>query len=251
MLVQPTEDEGAPSERPSEAQPTPSSPHPSKATIDPQSDPSTRPSPSTTIPASIPESSGGNHGDQSSSAKSLSGNEGDMTLQSVYDLCISLCTQVIDQAKEIKYLKAQLKKLQKKTKPVITHHRAWMKSVSLKQILAGKKSLNKKWMQKESVSKQGRKSAKAEPSVHKDPLFDELSDDMLDYMDTKDAQDVERTRDVVDEEKKSAEDAVSTKGVVSTDKENVSTDKPNVSTDRPKVNTDKEKDSTVSPNEGT
>ncbi|GKG22991.1 hypothetical protein Tco_0388294, partial [Tanacetum coccineum] len=55
MLVQPTEDEGAPSERPSEAQPTPSSPHPSKATVDPQSDPSPRPSPSTTIPASIPE----------------------------------------------------------------------------------------------------------------------------------------------------------------------------------------------------
>ncbi|GJR25148.1 hypothetical protein Tco_0973675 [Tanacetum coccineum] len=45
-----------------------------------------RPSPSTTIPDSIPESSGGNHGGQSSSDKSLSVNEGDMTLQSVYDL---------------------------------------------------------------------------------------------------------------------------------------------------------------------
>ncbi|GKG16937.1 hypothetical protein Tco_0361894, partial [Tanacetum coccineum] len=42
-----------------------------------------RPSPSTTIPDSIPESSCGNHGGQSSSDKSLSGNEGDMTLQSV------------------------------------------------------------------------------------------------------------------------------------------------------------------------
>ncbi|GKG21848.1 hypothetical protein Tco_0384443, partial [Tanacetum coccineum] len=39
MLVQPTEDEGAPSERPSEAQPIPSPPHPSEATVDPQSDP--------------------------------------------------------------------------------------------------------------------------------------------------------------------------------------------------------------------
>ncbi|GJX93883.1 hypothetical protein Tco_0348469, partial [Tanacetum coccineum] len=68
-----------------------------------------------------------------------------------------------DQAKEIQHLKAQIKKLKKKAKPVITHHRAWMKSVSLKQRLAGKKSLKKKWMQKESVSKQGRKSAKAEP----------------------------------------------------------------------------------------
>ncbi|GJX10822.1 hypothetical protein Tco_0200681, partial [Tanacetum coccineum] len=137
-----------------------------------------------------PEGSGGNHGGQSSSNKSLSGNEGGMTLQSVYDLCISLCTQ-------------------------------------------------------------GRKFAKAEPSVYKDPLFDELSDDTLDYIDTEDAQDMGRTRDVVNEEKESAEDAVSTEGVVSTDKEKVSTDRPNVSTDRPKVNTDKEKDSTVSPDEGT
>ncbi|GKD38333.1 hypothetical protein Tco_1258540 [Tanacetum coccineum] len=177
MLVQPTEDEGAPSERPSEAQPTPSPPHPSEATVDPQSDPSPRPSPSTTIPDSIPESSGGNHGGQSSSDKSLSGNEGDMTLQSVYDLCISLCTQVSDQAKEIQHLKAQIKKLKKQAKPVITHHRAWMKSVSLKQRLAGKRSLKKNWMQKEYVSKQGRKSAKAEPSVHKDPLFDEIPED--------------------------------------------------------------------------
>ncbi|GKF02398.1 hypothetical protein Tco_0029321 [Tanacetum coccineum] len=106
-----------------------------------ESDPSPRPSPSTHILDSIPESSGRNHGGQSSSDKSLSGNEGDMTLQSVYDLCISLCTQVIDQAKEIKHLKAQIKKLKKKAKHVITHHIAWMKSVSLKQRLAGKKSL--------------------------------------------------------------------------------------------------------------
>ncbi|GKB52126.1 hypothetical protein Tco_0902879 [Tanacetum coccineum] len=59
-----------------------------------------------------------------------------------------------------------------------------MKSVSLKQRLAGKKSLKKNWMQKESVSKQGRKSAKDEPSVHKDPLFDELDDDEIDKLET-------------------------------------------------------------------
>ncbi|GJY70922.1 putative ribonuclease H-like domain-containing protein [Tanacetum coccineum] len=56
------------------------------------SDPSPRPSPTTHIPDSIPEDSGRNHGGQLSSDKSLLGNEGDMTLQSVYDLCISLCT---------------------------------------------------------------------------------------------------------------------------------------------------------------
>ncbi|GJU53532.1 hypothetical protein Tco_1227246 [Tanacetum coccineum] len=213
MLVQPTEDEGEQSERPSEPQPTPSPPHPSEVHVEPQSDPSPRPSPTTHIPDSIPEDSGGNHGGQSSSDKSLSGNEGDMTLQSVYDLCISLCTQVTDQAKEIKHLKAQIKKLKKKAKPVITHHRAWMKS--------------------------GRKSAKAEPSVHKDPLFDELADDTLDYMDTENAQDVGRTRNVVYEEEESVED------VVSTDKEKVSTDRSKVSTDRSRVSTDKQKDSTI------
>ncbi|GKF24297.1 hypothetical protein Tco_0076619, partial [Tanacetum coccineum] len=139
MLVQPTEDEGATSDRPSEPQPTPSPTH--------------------------PKSSGGNHGDQ---------------------------------AKEIQQLKAKikkLKKLKKKAEPVITHHRAWMKSVSLKQRLAGKRSLKKNWMQKESVSKQGRKSAKAKPSVHKDLLFDDIPEDTLDYMETKEAQDVRRTKE--------------------------------------------------------
>ncbi|GJX94808.1 hypothetical protein Tco_0349394 [Tanacetum coccineum] len=185
------------------------------------SDPSPRPSPTTHIPDSIPESSNGNHRGQSSSDKSLSGNEGDMTLQSVYDLCISLCTQVTDQAKEIKHLKAQIKKLKKKAKPVITHHRAWMKSVSMKQRLAGKKSLKTQWMQKEF-----------------------LTDDMLDYVDTKNAQDSGRTRNVVFEEEESPEDAVSTEDVVSTDKEKVSTDRSKVSTDRSRVSTDKDEVST-------
>ncbi|GKC81166.1 hypothetical protein Tco_1136883 [Tanacetum coccineum] len=225
MLVQSTEDEGATSERPSEAHPTPSPTHPSEANVEPQSDPSSRPPPSTHIPDSIPESSGGNQGDQD---------------------------------KEIKHLKAQIKKLKKKAKPVITHHKAWMKSVSLQQILARKRSLKKNWMQKESVSKQERKSTKAEPSIHKDPLFDEIPEDTMDYIETEDAQDVGRTRDVVNEEKETADDKVSTKDVLSTaqqkvntDKEKVSTDRPNVSTDRPKVSTDKEKDSTVWSDKGT
>ncbi|GKD14804.1 hypothetical protein Tco_1199211, partial [Tanacetum coccineum] len=126
MLVQPTEDEGEQSERPSEPQLTPSPSYPSEVHVKPQSDLS----PTTHIPDSIPENSGGNHGDQ---------------------------------AKEIKHLKAQIKKLKKK-------------------------------------AKLGRKPAKVEPSVHKDPLFDELADDTLDYMDTKNAQDVGRTRNIVYEE---------------------------------------------------
>ncbi|GJZ69761.1 hypothetical protein Tco_0633311 [Tanacetum coccineum] len=242
MLVQPTEDEGAPSERPSEAQPTPSPIHTSEVPVVPQSDPSPthtsevpfepqtdqslRPSPSTTIPDSIPESSGRNLGGLSSSDKSLSGNEGGMTLQSVYDLCLSLCVQVSDQAKEIQNLKAQIKKLKKQAKPVVKHHRAWMKS--------------------------GRKFAKGEHTVHKDPLFDEIPEDTLDYIETEDAQNVGRTRDVVDEEKENAEDILSTaQQRVSTDKDKVSTDRPIVSTDGSKVSTDRQKDSTDEQNEGT
>ncbi|GJV17793.1 hypothetical protein Tco_1363116 [Tanacetum coccineum] len=176
MLAQPTEDEGSPSERPSEAQPTPSPPHPSEATVDPQSDPSPRPSPSTTIPDSIPKTSGGNRGDQ---------------------------------AKEIQHLKAQIKKLKKQAKPVITHHRAWMKSVSLKQRLAGKRSLKKTWMQKETRD-----------------VVDEEKEN---------AEDVLSTEDVfsTDKEKVSTD-----RPIVSTDGSKVSTDKENDSTDRTNEGTD-------------
>ncbi|GJY28253.1 hypothetical protein Tco_0404020 [Tanacetum coccineum] len=132
MLVQSTEDEGATSERPSEPQPTPSPPHPSEANVEPQSDPSPRPSPTPYIPDSIPEVSGGNQGGQSSSDRSLSGTEGGMTLQSVYDLCISLCTQVTDQAKEIKHLKTQIRSSKSKFKPCYTHTtEPWHVTVSL------------------------------------------------------------------------------------------------------------------------
>ncbi|GKF42646.1 hypothetical protein Tco_0125988 [Tanacetum coccineum] len=88
-------------------------------------------------------------------------------------------------------------------------------------------------MQKEYVSKQGRKSAKAEPSVHKDPLFDEIPEDTLDYIETEDAQDVGRTRDVVDEEKKNAEDVLGTEDVLSTAQHVSTNSTKNVSTDVP------------------
>ncbi|GJZ07455.1 hypothetical protein Tco_0541248 [Tanacetum coccineum] len=196
MLVQPTEDEGKQSERPSELQLTPSPPHPSEVHVEPQFDPSPRPSPTTHIPNSILESSGGNHG-------------------------------VTDQAKEIQHLKAQIKKLKKKAKPVISHHRAWMKSVSLKQRLAGKKSLKKQWMQKESL------------------------DDVIDNIETVDAQDKGRTRYVVHEEKERGKNGVSTEDALGTDKDKDSTDRPDEGTDKQKVSTDKEEVSTDRPDEGT
>ncbi|GJV18564.1 hypothetical protein Tco_1367584 [Tanacetum coccineum] len=223
MLVQPTEDEGEVSERQSEPQPIPSPPH--------------------------LKGSGGNHGGQSSSDRSLLGNEDGLTLQSVYDLCVSLCKQVTTQAAQIKDLKSQIKQLKKKDKLVITHHQAWMKSVSMKQRLAGKKSLKKKWMQKVSVSKQGRKPAKSEPTVHKDPAFDDLDDvdvnDAMDYMET----------DAYMQKGVSTEDQVSTvKPDEGTDKLKVSTNKPEVSTAKPKeveVSTDKLDKGTAKPKDGT
>ncbi|GKA64306.1 ribonuclease H-like domain-containing protein [Tanacetum coccineum] len=234
MLAQPTEDEGAVSERPSETQPTPSPTHPSEDQSEPQPDPFLRPSSSNPIPDSIPEGSGGNHGGQSSSDRSLSGNEDGLTLQSVYDLCVSLCKQVTTQAAQIKDLKAQIKQLKKKAKPVISHHNAWIKSVSMKKRLARKKSLKTKLMQKESVSKQGRKPAKSEPTVHKDPAFDDL-DDAMDYMETEDAHDEGTVKD-------SEETRVSTEDQVSTDKLKVSTDKPNEGTAEPNEGTAEPKD---------
>ncbi|GJX27257.1 hypothetical protein Tco_0233553 [Tanacetum coccineum] len=71
-------------------------------------------------------------------------------------------------------------------------------------------------MQKESVSKQGRKSAKVEPTVHKDPAFDDIMDDAMDYMESEDAQDKGRTSSVVLEGKESTQKEVSTEVEVST-----------------------------------
>ncbi|GJX89270.1 putative ribonuclease H-like domain-containing protein [Tanacetum coccineum] len=134
--------------------------------------------------------------------------------------------EVTTQATQIKDLKSKIKQLKKKAKLVISHHNALINSVFMKKRLAKKKSLKKKLMQKESVSKQGRKTFKAEPSVHKDPAFDDLDDildNAMDYMETKDAHDEGRT----------SSRRVSTE-------EQVSTDQPKVSTDKLKVSTEKE-----------
>ncbi|GJT33668.1 hypothetical protein Tco_0924087 [Tanacetum coccineum] len=96
-----------------------------------QTGPFSRPSPSIVVPD--PEGSGGNHRGQPSNDASLSGNEDGLTLQSVYDLCVSLCKQVTAQAKEIKALKAQVKKLKKGVKPLITHHKGLGMKTRLKE----------------------------------------------------------------------------------------------------------------------
>ncbi|GJU33381.1 hypothetical protein Tco_1176970 [Tanacetum coccineum] len=185
-------DEGEASEIPSESQPIPSHTHPSEDQPEPQPDLSPRPSPSIPILDSNLEGSGGNHIGKSSSDRSLLGNEDGLTLQSIYDLCVSLCKQVTLQAKQIKDLKAQIKKLKQKARPMITHHKAWMKS--------------------------GRKTAKSKPTAHKDQAFDDLDDfDAMDYMETEDAHN---------------EKGVSTEDQVSTVKPDEGTDKPKVSTNK-------------------
>ncbi|GJY43393.1 hypothetical protein Tco_0431606 [Tanacetum coccineum] len=104
----------------------------------------------------------------------------------------------------------------------------------MKKRLARKKSLKTKLMQKESVSKQGRKPTKSEPTVHKDPAFDDF-DDAIDYIETEDAHDEGTVKD-------SEETRVSTEDQVSTDKLKVSTDKPNEGTAEPNEGTTEPKD---------
>ncbi|GJR11062.1 putative nucleotidyltransferase, ribonuclease H [Tanacetum coccineum] len=242
MLVQPTQDEGASSERlfveqpspspaptgeiPNESLPDSSFAQPSEVPFeqqpDPSPSPSPRPSPTPIIPDSIPEPTGENLGDHSSNDTSLSGNEDAMTLKNVYDLCISLCQQVSDQAKEIKLLKAKINKLKKQAKP---------------------------GAQRVCIQTRGKK-AKGESSVQKDPLFDVMPEDKIDHMETENAQSEGRTREEVDEEKEFDEVRLSTEDGVSTDKEKVSTDFEKVSTDKPKVSTDGSKVSTDEQVEG-
>ncbi|GJY30407.1 hypothetical protein Tco_0413902 [Tanacetum coccineum] len=150
---------------------------------------------------------------------------------------------VSDQAKEIKLLKAKINKLKKQAKPVIKNHKAYLKSVSLQQRFPRNSYSKKHRVHKESVSKQGRKKAKGESSVQRDPLFDVMPEDKIDHMETENAQSEGRSREMVDEDKDFEK--------VSTDKEGVSTDFEKVSTDRPIVSTDGSKVSTDDQNEGT
>ncbi|GKE85120.1 hypothetical protein Tco_1558862, partial [Tanacetum coccineum] len=95
----------------------------------------------------------------------------------------------------------------------------------------------------------GRKPAKAEPTVHKEPAFDDLDDivdDAMDYMESEDAQDEGKTSFVVLEEKESTQKGVSTEVEVSTVKPDEGTDKLKVSTDKLEVSTAKSKEVEVS-----
>ncbi|GKG27253.1 hypothetical protein Tco_0402956 [Tanacetum coccineum] len=70
-------------------------------------------------------------------------------------------------------------------------------------------------------------------------------------METENAQNEGRTREMVDEDKEIDENILSTEDVLSTNKDGVSADMEKVSTDRPIVSTDGSKVSTDKQNEGT
>ncbi|GKF09085.1 hypothetical protein Tco_0043309 [Tanacetum coccineum] len=140
------------------------------------------------------EGTGGSEGDQVQLPHDspLSGGhtsdraEGGLNLEELFVLCTNLSNRVLAletskdaQAIEILQLKTRIKKLEKKCKPSISHHRAWLRSVS---ILSMKKKLGKK----ESVSKQGRKNAKPGPTLD-DSAFNNLDVDGMDYMDIEEA----------------------------------------------------------------
>ncbi|GJU61387.1 hypothetical protein Tco_1243222, partial [Tanacetum coccineum] len=222
MLVQPTQDEGASSDIEVLLRQQPR-PYPR---------PFTKPFTHSYCSDSIPEPTGENLGDHSSNDTSLSGNEDDMTLQNVYDLCISLCKQVSDQAKEIKLLKAKINKLKKQAQPVINNPQRLSKELSHLHIVPRRCFFSKKIGCTESVFQtKGERKPKGTSSVQRDPLFDVMPEDKIDHMETENAQSEGRTREMVDEVK--------------------DTDRPKVSTDESKVSTDEQVEGTEESNEST
>ncbi|GJV37362.1 putative ribonuclease H-like domain-containing protein [Tanacetum coccineum] len=167
MLVQPTQDEGASSERLSDAQPSPS------------------PAPTSEVPnESLPDSSNAQSSEvpfEHQPDPSPSPSPRPSPQPSPTPIVPDLDPEPTDQAKEIKLLKAKITKLKKQAKPVIKHFKAYLKTISLKQ------RSKKQRVHKESVSKQGRKIAKGESSFQRDPLFDEMPEDKNDQMETENA----------------------------------------------------------------
>ncbi|GJX28357.1 putative reverse transcriptase domain-containing protein [Tanacetum coccineum] len=113
--------------------------------------------------------------------------EGGLNLKELLSLCTNLLNRVLAletakdaQAAKILKLKTRIKKLEKKCKPNISHHRAWLKSVK-------RLSMKKRLGQKEPVSKQGRKNVKPRPSLD---VFDDLDADLahgMEYINTEEA----------------------------------------------------------------
>ncbi|GJR28353.1 putative ribonuclease H-like domain-containing protein [Tanacetum coccineum] len=82
--------------------------------------------------------------------------------ESMNDSSSAQSSEVSDQAKEIKLLKAKITKLKRKANPVIKHFKEYQKRISKEQRHQRKHLSKKKKVQIKSVSKQGRKNAKGD-----------------------------------------------------------------------------------------
>ncbi|GJR97840.1 hypothetical protein Tco_0270014 [Tanacetum coccineum] len=236
MLAQAVIDEGEGSGQPTEPQPTPSLTQPSIGDQPPVTESSYRPN-ATQDPIVNLEGTGGSQMDQV-----------------LHNTCTLLSQRVLDlqqakdaKATEIIKLKTRIKKLKNKCKPSISHHRAWLRSVSR---LSRTKQLGKK----ESVSKQGRKNAKPGPTLD---AFDDLDANLshgMDYMEIEEVVNEGRQSneteelnldvdtEVIVEDKGSGEKGGST---ISTARPKVDTTRPEVDTARPDIDTANAPDSIV------
>ncbi|GKA79778.1 hypothetical protein Tco_0786374 [Tanacetum coccineum] len=191
------------------------------------------------IPSPTQPSTGGQPPEKSSShattqdsrdtLEGTNGNEGDqvLALESIKDA----------QATKISALKSRIKKLEKKCKPSISHHRSWLKSV---KILSMKKIFGKR----ESVSKQGRKKSKPESTLDDSTVFnDQDADHGMEYMENEEAMDEGRQSGKTKEDKLTDDtEVVEDKGNGDKGgnvKELVSTPRPEVSTARPDIDVEK------------
>ncbi|GJT34188.1 putative ribonuclease H-like domain-containing protein [Tanacetum coccineum] len=248
MLVPHQAPEGEGSEQPTEPQPTPSPTHPSIGDQPPVTDSSSSHDTTQDSRDSL-EDTNGSEGTQvqSSHDSPLSGDhtsekaEGGLNLEELFVLCTNLSNRVLAletskdaQAAEILKLKDQIKKLKRKCKPSISHHRAWLKSVK-------RLSMKKRLGRKEYVSKQGRKNAKPEPTLD---AFDDLDADGRDYMETEDVVKEGRQSNETEElNKGSGDKGGSTEELVSTAvPKTVSTARPELSTARPDVDAARQED---------
>nr|GEW55890.1 ribonuclease H-like domain-containing protein [Tanacetum cinerariifolium] len=153
--------------------------------------------------------------------------KGSLNLEALYALCTNLSNRVLAletvkdaQAKEILTLKARIKKLEKRCKPSISHHKAWLRSVSLR-------SKESKLSKRKSVSKQRRKNAKSRPTKDDSDKLDVELDEDIEYTGTKEALNKGR-QSIVD----------TAMPDVSTARLDVSTTRPDVSTARQELSTD-------------
>ncbi|GJT02728.1 hypothetical protein Tco_0823897 [Tanacetum coccineum] len=177
-----------------------------------------------------PHETSSSHATTQDSRDTLEGtnkNEGDQELSV---LCTNLSNKVLAlesikdaQAAEISALKSRIKKLEKKCKPSISHHRAWLKS-----------------MNRLSVKKRFRKST----------VFDD-QDHGMEYMETEEPVD-EGKQSGETEEVKLTDDTKFVEDKGSGDKggnakELVSTARPEVSTARPDIDAARQEDSAVEP----